>query len=219
MKKYSAVIFDWDGTIINSTHSIVAAIQAACSDLDLPVPEARDAAWVIGLSLESGLYRCVPDLTAEQMPKFLERYRHHYFGYDPHIQLFDGMRELLEGMRAQQIGLAVATGKSRVGLEKIIDQVNLRPLFDTTRTADETASKPDPTMLLEILEELDLVPDEVVMVGDTTHDIHMAHHAGVDSLAVSYGAHDPDTLKASSPSAMVASVTDMQSWLLPRLQG
>ncbi|HLR14058.1 MAG TPA: HAD-IA family hydrolase [Burkholderiaceae bacterium] len=218
MKKYSAVIFDWDGTIINSTHSIVAAIQAACADLNLPVPETRDAAWVIGLSLESGLYRCVPDLTAEQMPQFLDRYRHHYFGYDPHIQLFDGMREFLEGMRARQIGLAVATGKSRVGLEKIIDQVNLRPLFDTTRTADETASKPDPTMLLEILEEMGLDTEEVIMVGDTTHDIHMARHAGVDSLAVTYGAHDPDTLLASSPGAMVSSVTDMQSWLEPRLR-
>ncbi len=218
MKKYSAVIFDWDGTVIDSTHSIVSAIQAACADLSLPVPPTREAAWVIGLSLESALYRCIPDLTAEQMPHFLERYRHHYFGYDPHIRLFDGMASVLQDMRAQSIRLAVATGKSRIGLDRVLDQVALRPLFDTTRCADETASKPDPTMLFEILTEFSLEPDDVLMVGDTTHDVHMAHHAGVDSVAVTYGAHDPDTLKASEPGFIATSVGELRTWLWPRLR-
>lgn len=217
MKKYSAIVFDWDGTVMDSTHSIVVSIQSACADLGLSVPDARDAAWVIGLSLESALYRCVPDLTASQLPLFLDRYRHHFFNRDHEIKLFDGIVDVLGMVRQRDAMLAVATGKSRVGLNRVLEQVQLHDMFHTTRCADETVSKPDPAMLHEILAELQLEPAQVLMVGDTTHDIDMATNAGIDSMAVTYGAHDVPTLKASRPTAIVSSVLEMQSWLTPRL--
>ncbi|NGM87399.1 HAD-IA family hydrolase [Parapusillimonas sp. SGNA-6] len=217
MKRYDAVVFDWDGTVMDSTHSIVAAIQGACGDLDLPIPSAADASWVIGLSLESALYRCVPTLTAEQLPHFLERYRHHFLRRDPHIKLFDGIVGLLDTLRARDVALGVATGKSRVGLDRVLGTMQLNDYFHATRCADESFSKPHPAMLLEIMAELELEPGRVLMVGDTTHDIHMATAAGIDSMAVTYGAHDPQTLLQSEPTVMVASVSEMQTWLLERV--
>lgn len=217
MKKYAAVVFDWDGTVMDSTHSIVVSIQSACSDLGLPVPDARKAAWVIGLSLESALYHCVPELTEQQLPKFIERYRHHFFKLDPHINLFDGVTGLLDHIRQRNTMLAVATGKSRAGLDRVLGELGMGDMFNTTRCADETASKPDPAMLHQILDELGLRASQVLMVGDTTHDIDMATRAGVDSMAVTYGAHDIDTLTQSSPDVMVDSVAEMRAWLEPRL--
>lgn len=217
MKKYAAVVFDWDGTVMDSTHSIVASIQGACADLGLAVPDSRDAAWVIGLSLESALYRCIPNLTAEQLPLFLDRYRHHFFTLDKQIKLFDGIVDVLQLVRQRDARLAVATGKSRAGLDRVLEQMSLGSMFHATRCADETESKPSPTMLFEILDELQLEPDQILMVGDTTHDIDMAANAGVDSMAVTYGAHDIPTLTASRPTAMVSSVSEMQSWLVSRL--
>lgn len=217
MKKYAAVIFDWDGTVMDSTHSIVNSIQLACDDLELPRPSDSLAAWVIGLSLESALYRCVPQVTAEQMPHFLDRYKHHYFSSDHESKPFVGIADSLQQIRANNTLLAVATGKSRIGLDRAMGHANLNDLFDSTRTADETAGKPDPKMLYEILEEFNLQPEQVLMVGDTTHDIDMAHNAGVDSLAVTYGAHDPDTLKKSKPTQIVSTVPDLHAWIMPRL--
>lgn len=217
MKEYAAVVFDWDGTVMDSTHSIVVSIQSACADLGLPVPDKRDAAWVIGLSLESALYHCVPDLTAEQVPLFIERYRHHFFELDASIKLFDGIVDVLQLVRQREGLLAVATGKSRAGLDRVLEQVQLGEMFHTTRCADETASKPNPAMLFEIFDELQLDPEQVLMVGDTTHDIDMATRAGVDSMAVTYGAHDISTLKSSQPDVIVSSVAEMQSWLVQRL--
>lgn len=217
MKKYSAVVFDWDGTVMDSTHSIVVSIQAASADLGLAVPDAHDAAWVIGLSLESALYRCVPDLTAEQLPQFLERYRYHFFRRDPEIKLFDGILDVLSLIRQRNARVAVATGKSRVGLDRVLAQVQLLDMFHATRCADETVSKPNPAMLHELLEEFELEPEQVLMVGDTTHDIDMAAAAGMDSMAVTYGAHDIATLQKSNPGIMVSSVAEMQAWLEPRL--
>jgi phosphoglycolate phosphatase len=217
VKRYAAVIFDWDGTVMNSTHSIVTAIQNACADLDLPVPAASEASWVIGLSLEAALYRCVPDLTAKQYPLFIERYRHHFLSRDPDIQLFDGIVDLFSELKTRSIALGVATGKSRVGLDRALQAKQLGQVFDATRCADETASKPNPAMLFEIMSELCLQPHQVLMVGDTTHDVHMATAAGVDSMAVTYGAHDKPTLLASEPTVMVSSVRDMRHWVLERV--
>ena len=217
MKRYDAVVFDWDGTVMDSTHSIVEAIQGACADLELPIPSATDASWVIGLSLESALYRCVPTLSAEQLPAFLERYRYHFLRRDPEIKLFDGIVGLLDTLRAREVTLGVATGKSRVGLDRVLGAMQLNDYFHTTRCADESFSKPHPAMLLEIMAELDLEPRQVLMVGDTSHDVQMATAAGVDSMAVTYGAHDTPTLLQAEPTVMVASVREMQSWLLDRV--
>ena len=217
MTRYAAVLFDWDGTVMDSTYSIASSIQLASADLELPVPSIQQASWVIGLSLESALYRAVPDLTAEQMPLFLERYRYHFMQRDPHIKLFDGILPFMGELRGRQIALGVATGKSRQGLDRVLQQVNLSTFFDATRCADETRSKPDPEMLHQLLAELMLEPEQVLMVGDTVHDIHMAANAGMDSVAVTYGAHDPQALAKAEPTVMVDNVAQMRDWVLARI--
>jgi len=217
VKHYKAVIFDWDGTVMDSTASIVGAIQAACIDLELPVPSLKDASWVIGLSLQQALQRCAPTLKDEYVPHFIERYRHHFFSFDQQLSLFDGIVPLLEDLKQQEIRLGVATGKSRFGLDRVLQAHQLAQHFDCTRCADETQGKPHPAMLFEIMERLDLEPEQVLMVGDTTHDVHMASNAGVDSMAVTYGAHDKRTLLVSEPTVMVSSVKEMRSWLTARL--
>lgn len=218
MKHYDAVIFDWDGTLMDSTFSIVESIQLASADVGLPVPSTMQASWIIGLSLESGLYKAVPELTADLMPAFIERYRHHFFQRDKSIKMFDGAVPMLAELRQRTIPISVATGKSRAGLDRVLRAVELVDYFNTTRCADETQSKPDPQMLHEIMWELDLEPDRVLMVGDTTHDIHMAHNAGMDSLAVTYGAHDVPTLEKSEPTVIVESVPEMREWIFGRLK-
>lgn len=218
MKHYDAVIFDWDGTLMDSTFSIVESIQLASADVGLPVPSTMQASWIIGLSLESGLYKAVPELTADLMPAFIERYRHHFFQRDKSIKMFDGAVPMLAELRQRTIPISVATGKSRAGLDRVLRAVELVDCFNTTRCADETQSKPDPQMLHEIMWELDLEPDRVLMVGDTTHDIHMAHNAGMDSLAVTYGAHDVPTLEKSEPTVIVESVPEMREWIFGRLK-
>lgn len=206
---YSLVVFDWDGTVMDSTHSIVVAIQQTCRDLEITVPTDQQASWVIGLSLTEALRKAVPDLGDHNIDRFIERYRYHYFTRDTDLRLFAGMRALLERLKAGGIQLAVATGKSRRGLDRGIMNHQLAPLFDMTRTAEETASKPDPLMLHEIMQELDVAPQHVVMVGDTTHDIEMAHHAGVDSFAVTYGAHSRHDLMVSKPTKVAENVSEL----------
>lgn len=214
---YSVVVFDWDGTLMDSTHSIVAAIQNACRDLALPVPSASTASWVIGLSLESALRRAVPELTPALEARFLERYRIHYLLHDPELRLFDGVQEMLDGLAQQNVRMAVATGKSRVGLDRVLAATGLRPMFDATRTADETFSKPHPAMLHELMQELDVEPARVLMIGDTSHDLQMAANAGVHAVGVTYGAHPAQELKNCAPQAVVDSVPALREWLWPRL--
>lgn len=218
MRKYKAIIFDWDGTVMDSTYSITHSIQLASKDLDLPVPSREKASWIIGLSLEAGLYRIFPQLDEQTMPEFVARYRHHYFQRDNDLQLFDGVQELLDTLKKEGVLLSVATGKSRVGLDRALESTALGPVFDATRCADETRSKPHPQMLNEILLELDLQPDEALMVGDTTHDIDMAHKIDMDGLAVTYGAHDKLTLKQSTPTGLVSDVAQMHDWITRRLR-
>uniref|UniRef100_UPI0033415B11 HAD-IA family hydrolase n=1 Tax=Castellaniella defragrans TaxID=75697 RepID=UPI0033415B11 len=216
MKTYRAVIFDWDGTLMDSTQHIVASLRGACADMNLPLPSVEEARWVIGLSIESALYRLVPDLTHAQMGVFAERYRDHFQRQDREQQLFPGQETLLRDLRRRGVILGVATGKSRRGLDRALDALALREVFQATRCADEAAGKPDPAMLEQLLAEFGLAPFEAVMVGDTTHDVLMARHAGVDSLAVSYGAHPRQALGAAEPTALVSSVRDMQAWLRER---
>lgn len=181
------------------------------------MPSASEASWVIGLSLESALKRAVPQLTPALLPRFLERYRIHYLLRDPELRLFDGVRELLDSLANQDVRLAVATGKSRVGLNRVLAATGLGPVFDATRTADETFSKPHPEMLHQLMNDLDVDPSRVVMVGDTTHDLQMAVNAGVHGLGVSYGAHSLSELQSCSAEAVVHSVPELAQWLASRV--
>jgi len=218
MKQYSVIVFDWDGTLMDSTHGIVQAIQGACRDLELKVPSAAQAAWVIGLSLEPALRHAVPELTKSLEPLFLERYRHHYLGRDQTLKLFDGIPELLADLKASGATLAVATGKSRVGLNRALTSTALHSTFQASRTADETFGKPHPGMLLELMDELMVEPAQVVMVGDTSHDLQMAANAGVHGVGVAYGgAHPADELRASPNQGVVEHVADLRTWLFDRL--
>lgn len=213
---YRLVIFDWDGTLMNSTPDIARAIQAACRDLELPVPDAAAASWVIGLSLERALYSVVPNLTEAQRPLFIDRYRYHFLRRDPHIELFDGVRDMLDTLRDQSLTLAVATGKSRVGLDRTLAATGLKDYFAITRCADETFGKPHPAMVQEIMQHVCIEPQEVIMVGDTSHDLDMAANAQVHGLGVTYGAHPIEHLKKSPHQEILHDVASVKRWLLER---
>ncbi|OVZ63038.1 HAD family hydrolase [Pigmentiphaga sp. NML080357] len=214
---YSLIVFDWDGTLMDSTPTIIAAIQSACRDLGLPVPPDEAAAWVIGLSLQDALLAAVPTLEQAQVPAFVARYRFHYLTRDPQLKLFSGAEQMLAGLAERGARLAVATGKSRVGLERALDATGIRRYFDTTRCADETFSKPNPAMLFEIMRELDVDPAAAVMVGDTSHDLQMARNAGIHGVGVTYGAHAKEELAGCAPQTLVGSIGELSGWLAGRV--
>ncbi|WP_028356902.1 HAD-IA family hydrolase [Brackiella oedipodis] len=206
---YNTIVFDWDGTLMDSTWSIAVAIQGACRDLGVPEPTMQEAKWVIGLGMSEVIPKIAPNLSQPQLQEFLQAYRRHYFTQDQDLKLFNGIPQLLQQLKQQGLNLAVATGKSRVGLNRALDKHQLTPLFDITRTADETRGKPHPQMLFEIIDELMVEPEQVVMIGDTSHDIQMAQNAGVDSIAVTYGAHEIEELDKAQPSKTAASVEEL----------
>lgn len=212
--RFDLVVFDWDGTLIDSTGLIVRAIQAACADLGLDVPGRERAAHVIGLGLFDAMREIAPQLAESECRALAERYRHHYFSRDHELVLFEGAQEVLEWIKAQGYLLAVATGKARAGLSRALDSTGLARLFDATRCADESFSKPHPAMLLELMDELATDPVRTLMVGDTTHDLLMARNAGVPALAMSYGAHSVEELNTVSPLAMLHTMDQLRGWLL-----
>lgn len=212
--KYELVVFDWDGTLLDSAAAIVRAIQAACRDLALPVPDDTRARHVIGLGLADAMRHAVPDLAPGNYQAMVDRYRHHYLSGDHELSLFAGVPELLARLQAAGHILAVATGKSRVGLERALDHSGLRPYFSASRCADECHSKPHPQMLDELMLEFGIASAASVMIGDTSHDLLMARNAGVDALAVTYGAHPHDHLLEYAPRACLRSVAELDAWLL-----
>jgi phosphoglycolate phosphatase len=212
-RRFDLIAFDWDGTLFDSTGLIVRCIQAACRDIGAPVPGDMQAAYVIGLGLMDALRHAVPDLAVERYPELGRRYRHHYMAWQHEIVLFDGTRDMLQALKARNHWLAVATGKSRAGLNEALDLANLRDVFDDTRTADETASKPDPLMLLELMRELGAEPGRTLMIGDTTHDLQLAANAGVACVGVSYGAHPSEDFHRFSPLFVAHSTRELHGWL------
>jgi len=210
--KYRLLIFDWDGTIIDSASTIAECIRRAAADLGLPVPSEQQARHVIGLGLQDALRGTVPDLRPERMPEFVERYRAYFRAGEEKMALFAGMRELLARLAAERT-LGIATGKSRRGLDRALDASGLRPYFRASRCADETQPKPHPAMLREIMAELDVAADNALMIGDTSHDLEMARAAGVDALAVTYGAHAAAGLMDCGPRGCVGSVGELEQWL------
>jgi len=211
--RYSLLVFDWDGTLIDSAGAIVWCIQSACRDLGLPVPDDARASHVIGLGLQDALAYAIPGLAPSEYGRVVERYRHHFLARDPQIPLFPGAQAMLSGLRDSGHLLAVATGKSRAGLARALDNTGLRPLFDSTRCADQCAPKPAPDMLLELMAELGTSETNTLMIGDTAHDLQMAAHAGVQAVAVSYGAHSKADLAALAPLACLDSVDELARWL------
>lgn len=212
-KKFDLIVFDWDGTLMDSTATIVTCIQAAAKDLGLPVPDRQRASYVIGLGLHDAMEAVLPDLDPKYYPRMVERYRYHYLTKDKGLALFDGVREMLDELSQQGYFLAVATGKSRVGLNRALDAANLLSLFDATRCADETFSKPHPAMLQELTRELGQDMQRTLMIGDTTHDLQMAINAGAAGVAVHYGAHAAPELAALNPLYAATSVADLHAWL------
>ena len=207
--KYSTIIFDWDGTVVDSTYVIVDSIKKASRELGFEEPTDQKASWVIGLSLPQALLKVVPGLTEARINEFVDAYRKFYVSADPDLKMFDGVLPLIKNLREQGLFTAVATGKSRFGLDQALKNHGIANLFDITKTADQTQSKPSPLMLEEIFAELMVDPEECVMVGDTSHDILMAQNAGCDSIAVSYGAHTLREISDAEPSYIAHNVTEL----------
>jgi phosphoglycolate phosphatase len=212
-RRFDLIAFDWDGTLFDSTALIVRCIQAACRDLGLAEPSDERAAYVIGLGLLDALRHAVPELPVERYPELGRRYRQHYTARQHEIVLFDGTREMLGTLRSRNHWLAVATGKSRAGLNEALASAQLQQYFDSTRTADETASKPHPLMLLELMQELGAEPQRTLMIGDTTHDLQLAANAGVACVGVSYGAHPHAEFERYAPLFVAHSTRELHDWL------
>jgi phosphoglycolate phosphatase len=213
-RQFDLIAFDWDGTLFDSTGSITRCIQLAVNDVGGRVPADHEAAFVIGLGLTEALARAAPDVPEHKYPELVARYRHHYAKHQNDICLFEGVLPMLQELGLRQHLLAVATGKSRVGLNQALRSVELHGVFHASRTADETAGKPHPLMLQELMAELGVQPGRALMVGDTTHDLQMAANAGCPSLGVSYGAHEPAAFDAFSPLYVAHSVQQLHAWLL-----
>jgi phosphoglycolate phosphatase len=213
-RRFDLVVFDWDGTLFDSTALIVRCIQHACRDVGSTVPSGTDAAYVIGLGLVDALRHVAPDLPESRYPELGNRYRHHYFASQHELTLFPGTLDMLHALKARHHWLAVATGKGRRGLDDALAHSQLKGIFDGTRTADETASKPHPLMLLELMREFGADPERTLMIGDTTHDLQLARNAGTPSVAVSFGAHDHESFAEFAPLHIAHSTRELHDWLL-----
>lgn len=216
-ERFRLVVFDWDGTLMDTTGAITHAIRQAAADLGLTVPSRERASHVIGLGLQDALAHAVPDLPRDRLPEYIERYRVHYLAHDPSLAAFDGVVELLEGLAASDAWVAVATGKSRQGLRHAFEQTGWSRYFVTSRTADEGTPKPDPWMLDDICAELGVPAQAAVMIGDTTHDLDMARAAGTAAIGVTYGAHPRGELATRAPLALVDDAFALAQWLLARV--
>jgi phosphoglycolate phosphatase len=214
---FRAVVFDWDGTLVDSTALIAEAILHAADAIGVPVPDRGLASHVIGLGMMDALARVVPELPPAQVPEFVARFQAHYRGGEDEIRFFAGARELLDALRARGVLLAVATGKTHAGLERSLRIAGLEGHFAATRCADRSQPKPHPAMLHELQEALAVDPDRMLMIGDTSHDLRMAAAAGVVAVGVAYGAHPRDELERLEPLAVFESVAQLQSWLLPQV--
>lgn len=212
-RRFDLLVFDWDGTLMDSTTAIVACIQAACHDLEIPLPSHEQARHVIGLGLYEAMRVVVPNLPEKRYSEMIERYRHHYLSQDHELQLFTGATALLTELKTAGYQLAIATGKSRMGLNRALQTSQLTEIFTATRCADETFSKPHPAMLYELIDELGMMPQRTLMIGDTTHDIQMAHNAGVGAVGLAQGAHCLEALQALQPLACLPDIQNFAVWI------
>jgi phosphoglycolate phosphatase len=217
-RRFDLIAFDWDGTLFDSTALIVRCIQHAVRDVGGTAPTDQAASYVIGLGLMQALAHAAPDVPKDQYPALGEAYKRHYSAMQNEVSLFTGTLPMLQTLRTRGHVLAVATGKSRRGLDEVllrnVDGVVLGHMFEASRTADETAGKPDPLMLHELMTQLNVPPERTLMIGDTTHDLGLARNAGVASVGVSFGAHDHNAFAEFAPLMVAHSVAQLQDWLL-----
>jgi phosphoglycolate phosphatase len=215
MQDYKLVIFDWDGTLMDSVDRIVSSMQSAAQTVGLVSPLDHDVKQIIGLSLTTALETLFTSITAEQIEAMLVQYKYEYLeGDKTPTPLFANATNLLIQLKQQNKLLAVATGKGREGLNRVLNVSETTTFFNTTRCAGEMPSKPDPTMLNSILDELKIAPHEAIMIGDTSHDLKMAQNAGVDSIGVTFGVHDREVLSRYKPKAIVDSLVELHRLLL-----
>ena len=204
------VIFDWDGTLCNSIEHIVQAMQDAASELGVEPPEPPDIRNIVGLGLPQALARLFPALDESRRGELAAAYSRQYASPEREpTSLFDGAMDTLLGLRERGIELAIATGKSRRGLDRVLGSLGLADFFEATRCADETRSKPHPQMLHEIMAVRSKTPDEVLMVGDSEYDLAMAVQAGVRSVGVSFGVHGSERLAPYQPLAIIDGLPDL----------
>lgn len=210
MEHYKLYIFDWDGTLMDSIDRIVSSLQHAAVTVGLNAPSDNEAKSIIGLSLSVALNKLFPTLNRVQEQQIIDAYKQQFL-YDNKVPapLFEHSIALLTALKAQNKLTAVATGKARTGLDKMLLDTNTEHLFDLTICADESASKPKPTMLNMLLNELNVEVHEAVMVGDSIHDLTMANNAGMDSVAITLGADKKETLALYEPNAIVDSVIEL----------
>lgn len=213
-RQFDLIAFDWDGTLFDSTAIIARCIQQAVVDVGGAMPTDKAAAYVIGMGLMQALAHAAPDVPQQKYPELGARYRHHYLARQNELSLFEGVLPMLAELKARHHWLAVATGKSRRGLNEVLHLVQLKGVFDGSRTADETAGKPHPLMLQELMREFSTEPDRTLMIGDTTHDLQMAMNAGCAAVGVSYGAHEPADFGSQNPLFVADSVPALHDWLL-----
>lgn len=216
--QYKAVIFDWDGTLMNSEARIVDAIQIAAKECGLPVLPYDESKQIIGLSLEKAILGLYPDLEQPQVVAMSESYTQ-CFLEESEVDMvpFDGAEALLLNLKMQVVKVAIATGKSRKGLNAVLAETGFGPYFDMTRTPVESASKPDPLMLKQILEEFDLDVSQAVMIGDTSFDMEMAQNLGMDRVALTHGVHQTEILNQYSPVATLDSLDELNRWLMAHI--
>lgn len=214
MAGYQLLVFDWDGTVADTVHHIVGAMQAAIAEVGLPSRSREQVLGIIGLGMQEAARTLFPDIEADLQDRMVSCYSQNYLAATTgRTVLFPGVRETLEQLRDEGYLLAVATGKSRRGLERAFADTGTRELFHTSRCADETFSKPHPRMLLEIMQMFDAEPAGTLMIGDSRFDLQMAANASVPSIAVSYGAQPLDSLLELNPVANLDDLGKLPAWL------
>lgn len=215
---FKMVVFDWDGTLLDSTGAISEAIRNACVDAELPDPGEEIASYVIGLGLADALRHAAPAATEAQVAKLVQSYRTHYLSQDHQLRLFSGVVPLLQELNQMDVICTVATGKSRDGLNRAMHHSDTNKYFASSRCADECHSKPHPQMLLELIDEYSLQPEDVVMIGDTTHDLNMAKSAGTHAVALHSGAHPARLLDEVPHLISFKSINEAAPWLLSAIR-
>lgn len=213
-KPYRLVIFDWDGTLMDSVGRIVSSMQAAAKDCQWPVPDECRVREIIGLSLKVAIPILFGERTEAEIELLIGRYREHYLFLDKTpTTLFTGVKEVLAALKDQGYLLAVATGKARAGLDRVLKETSVTHLFEATRAADEANSKPDPLMLEQILEQLSVPVGQALMIGDSIHDMEMARRLGMDRIGITWGSHDASALQAYAPCQVFDDLGQLLAWL------